>query len=188
MYWPDSYKVLKNENQFQLGEYEIIPIRYGDRYEIMRWRNDQIFHLRQDKPLTKRDQDYYFDRVLKKNFDKKNPNQLLFSFLQKKKLVGYGGLVHIDWGSNNAEISFVINSDKEKIHFRTYWLTFLELIENISFNKLNFQKIFVYSYEVRPNLYDVLSEANYIQEARLKSHKIINGFFFDVLIYSKFRL
>ena len=84
MYWPDSYKVLKNENQFQLGEYEIIPIRYGDRYEIMRWRNDQIFHLRQDKPLTNRDQDYYFDRVLKKNFDKKNPNQLLFSFLQKK--------------------------------------------------------------------------------------------------------
>ena len=79
-----------------------------------------------------------------------------------------------------------MNSKREKTHFKSFWLTFLEMIEYLAFNKLNFKKIFVYSFEVRPHLYEILNEANYIQETRLKSQKLINGDFFDALVHSKF--
>ena len=51
-----TYKALQ-QNVFEMDEYSIVPIRSDDRYEIMKWRNEQIYHLRQDKPLTKEVQD-----------------------------------------------------------------------------------------------------------------------------------
>ena len=56
----NSYKVLKKQ-LFSLNEYSIIPIRYEDRLSILKWRNEQIYHLRQDKLLTKNDQDWPAD-------------------------------------------------------------------------------------------------------------------------------
>ena len=44
--------------------------------------------------------------MVKKQFKEKQPNQLLFSFIENNLLIGYGGLVHIDWTNKNAEISF----------------------------------------------------------------------------------
>lgn len=56
MIFPKTYRVL-NTNTFSKGEYSIVPIRYEDRFKIMEWRNEQIYHLRQREPLTKEDQD-----------------------------------------------------------------------------------------------------------------------------------
>ena len=41
-----------------------MPIRYEDRMDIMEWRNEQIYHLRQKNPLTKVDQESYFKQVI----------------------------------------------------------------------------------------------------------------------------
>ena len=46
-----SYKVLNNQ-VFKSGVFSIVPIRFEDRIDIMKWRNEQIYHLRQDIPLT----------------------------------------------------------------------------------------------------------------------------------------
>ena len=59
----NTYVALKNQI-FQKGNLKIIPIRYSDRYKIMRWRNSQIYHLRQKKILTKSDQDDYFNNII----------------------------------------------------------------------------------------------------------------------------
>jgi cell division protein FtsZ len=53
------YKCL-NTQEFVSGKYKIVPIRLIDRFDIMKWRNEQMYHLRQDKPLTIKDQEYYF--------------------------------------------------------------------------------------------------------------------------------
>ena len=45
--WPNSYKVLKNNFFFHFNDFSLVPIRLEDRFEIMKWRNEQIFHLRQ---------------------------------------------------------------------------------------------------------------------------------------------
>ena len=40
-----------------IGEYSIVPVRYEDRFSIMDWRNNQLYHLRQKKELSPSDQD-----------------------------------------------------------------------------------------------------------------------------------
>jgi len=104
-----EYKVL-NKNNYESVEFKIIPLRQEDRYDIMKWRNEQIYHLRQNKPLTKKDQDLYYQTVVDKLYENERPDQILFSFLEGEKLIGYGGLVHINWIDKNAEISFIMET------------------------------------------------------------------------------
>ena len=58
-----QYKCLKQQ-EYTLGDYSIVPLRYEDRFFIMKWRNEQIYHLRQARPLTEEDQQRYFDNVV----------------------------------------------------------------------------------------------------------------------------
>ena len=90
-----KYKCL-NKQVFVIDEFQLVPIRYKDRYKIMKWRNDQIYHLRQKDILTKSKQDLYFGNVVSKQFDLEKPDQLLFSFLKEDVCIGYGGLVHLN--------------------------------------------------------------------------------------------
>ena len=109
MKFHNHYKILKT-SQYESGNIKIVPIRYEDRLLIMHWRNEQMYHLRQQKVLTETDQNQYFDTVVSKLFDADQPNQLLFSYLKEDVCIGYGGLVHINWKDKNAEISFIIDS------------------------------------------------------------------------------
>ena len=118
------YAVLDNQ-VFEFENSKIIPIRYEDRFDIMKWRNEQIYHLRQNKPLTLEDQEDYFNNVVSKLFDKEQPGQILFSYLEDGICIGYGGLVHINWIDKNAEISFIMDSDLEKDYFQKHWGIFL---------------------------------------------------------------
>jgi RimJ/RimL family protein N-acetyltransferase len=132
---------------FTTNEYKLIPIRYNDREAIRNWRNEQIHLLRQSKELTSKEQDNYFETVVANLFVQENPKQLLFSFLKDNELIGYGGLVHIDWDNKNAEISFLtpksrtINAET----FESDWSIYLKLIKSVA-TKLNFIKIFTYAY------------------------------------------
>jgi RimJ/RimL family protein N-acetyltransferase len=181
----NSYKCLKN-NLFSNNGYLLVPIRYEDRLEIMKWRNEQIYHLRQSRPLTIQDQDNYFNTIVNQLFEAEKPNQLLFSYLENNKCIGYGGLVHINWIDKNAEISFVINTELEKDMFKFHWRTFLQLLENIAFNELNFHKIFTYAFDIRPHLFELLLESGYVEEATLFEQVLIDKYFKNVRIHSKF--
>ena len=74
------YKCLQKQ-QFSLGDFSLVPIRYEDRFLIMKWRNEQIYHLRQARPLTEENQQRYFDNVVAKLYDNPKPDQILFSYL-----------------------------------------------------------------------------------------------------------
>lgn len=182
----NNYKCLKNQ-EYKTNEFSIVTIRFKDRYKIMRWRNEQIYHLRQSNALTQLEQDEYFKNVVLNLFDQDKPEQVLFSFLKRKKCIGYGGLVHINWEKMEAEISFLMETTLEKENFIDYWLIYLKLIEKAAFEQLELKKIFTYSYEVRPKLYDVMKQANYKKEKRIKKAKKIEDEFYDILIYYKMR-
>lgn len=179
-----SYSVLKKQ-VFSEGIYSIVPIRYNDRFDIMKWRNEQIYHLRQSQSLTIQDQDNYFNNIINQLFEAEKPNQLLFSYLENDKCIGYGGLVHVNWIDKNAEISFVMNTKLEKDMFKFHWSIFLQLLEKIAFNELNLHKIFTYAFDLRPHLYEVLESNNYMKEAVLNEHCFFNNQFIDVIIHSK---
>ncbi len=182
----NKYKILKT-NTFQNGNYTLVPIRFEDRLDIMKWRNDQIYHLRQAKPLTESDQDNYFKNVVSKIFDATAPNQLLFSFLKNETCIGYGGLVHINWVDKNAELSFIMDTDLEKDNFEEIWNNYLPLIEAVAFEELKFHKVYTYAFDLRPHLYPMLEKNGFILEAKLKDHCLFNGEYKDVIIHSKIR-
>lgn len=179
-----SYKCLANQ-VFENENFSLVPIRDSDKYEILEIRNSQIEHLRQAKPLTRENQDNYFSNVVSKLFDEEKPNQLLFSFLKNNEFVGYGGLVHINWIDKNAEISFIMNTEMQAENFEHFWINYLDILEKIAFQELNFHKIYTYAYDIRPKLYLALEKSGFNQEARLKEHCLFNKKFIDVVMHSK---
>lgn len=180
-----NYKCL-NKQEFQIDGYKIVPIRFEDRYNIMKWRNEQMYHLRQTKILTLEDQDLYFENQVKKFFEQENPIQILFSFLENNVLIGYGGLVHINWIDQNAEISFIMDSHLEREYFHSNWTRYLTLIEEVAFDQLKLHKIFVFAFDLRPHLYEALISKDYFKDAVLKEHCFFDNKYLDVVIYSKF--
>jgi RimJ/RimL family protein N-acetyltransferase len=175
-----------SQNEFQNGLFKIIPIRYEDRIKIMNWRNEQMYHLRQNVKLTKENQENYFKKVVSELFEQEMPNQILFSFMKDNICIGYGGLVHINWIDKNAEISFVMNTNLEKENFSSYWSIFLNLIEQVTFNELNFHKFFTFACDLRPQLYEAIENAGWAKEAVLRNHFYLNGEFKNIVIHSKF--
>jgi len=182
----NSYKVL-NKQVYTNGEYSIVPIRYADRMNIMQWRNEQIYHLRQNSPLTPESQDRYFKDTVLNLFEQELPNQILFSYLRNGHCIGYGGLVHINWIDAHAEISFIMDTSLEKDEFDLHWQTYINLIEQVAFEGLNLHKIFVYAFDLRPGLYPILESVGYFKDAVLTDHCFYNGNFLDVVIYSKIK-
>lgn len=181
------YKNLNNQI-FSFNEFRIVPIRDCDKFDIMKWRNDQIYHLRQSDPLTENDQIKYFNTTINSLFQINHPEQLLFSFLRNDKCIGYGGLVHVDWIKKKAEISFIMDTQFEKLYFEKYWSIFLRLIEEVAFKDLNFKNIFVYAFDLRKHLYDVLSKNGFIFKSRINKAYRFKNLLYDVVIYNKINI
>ncbi len=178
-----EYACLREQN-FRLGNYSLVPIRDEDKYLIMKWRNEQIYHLRQQVQLTYQDQEKYFSDVISKLFDLNQPSQVLFSYLKDGECIGYGGLVHINWTDRNAEISFIMDTALESKEFEKNWLIYLTLLKRIAYQHLRLHKIYTYAFDLRPRLYDTLNKAGFIQEARLKEHCLFEEKYIDVVIHS----
>ena len=70
-------------------------------------RNEQIYHLRQTKLLTKEEQDKYFDTIIAKLFDDENPDQLLFSYLQRNKCIGLELLTLLGQKVKHKKLTFI---------------------------------------------------------------------------------
>ncbi|MCA5004086.1 GNAT family N-acetyltransferase [Sphingobacterium bovistauri] len=183
--FPSKYKCIR-QNEYSIGEYAIVPIRYEDRLDIMKWRNEQIYHLRQNGQLTPDDQDRYFDGVVSKLFEDHQPNQLLFSYLERGHCIGYGGLVHINWVDRNAEISFIMDTSLEDQYFRKHWQNYLRLIEKVASHQLGLYKIYTYAFDLRQELYSAIESVGFEREATLRNHCLYEGIFKDVVIHSKF--
>lgn len=179
-----KYRLLKQE-VYSYKNYSLVPIRFEDRFQIMKWRNEQIYHLRQNETLTSEKQDYYFNNIVNKLFDLEKPDQILFSFLENDVCIGYGGLVHINWNDSNAEISFVMDTQLEKKSFVKLWKIYLKIIQKIAFKALSFHKIYTYAFDIRPKVYLALEGSGFTKETVLKEHCFFDNKFIDVIIHSK---
>lgn len=174
------------KNIFVFGKYKLVPIRHEDRHKIMKWRNEQMYHLRQSQKLTREKQDKYFEEVISELFDQDKPDQILFSYLENENCIGYGGLVHINWIDRNAEISFIMATELEKECFQFHWQKYLGLIEQAAFKTLGLHKIYTYAFDLRPQLYQAVEGLNYNREAILRRHTHFGGKYIDIVIHSKF--
>jgi RimJ/RimL family protein N-acetyltransferase len=180
----NKYKVLIKQI-YSKGEHSIVPIRFEDRFSIMKWRNEQMYHLRQKELLTIENQNNYFNKIVSQLFTQDQPQQLLFSYLKNNTCIGYGGLVHINWEDKKAEISFIMNTELEKTDFDTNWSIYLGLIEQLAFKELNLNTLFTYAYDLRPHLYPTLEKNGFELKSRLTNQIVIDGEHKDVLIHEK---
>ena len=178
-----KYVCLQHQEQ-HLSDYSIVPLRYEDRFSIMRWRNEQIYHLRQAHPLTETDQQRYFDNVVSKLYDNPKPDQILFSYLKNGICIGYGGLVHINWIDRNGEISFIMDTQLESEHFAEHWSNYLTMLKAVAFDDLGLHKIYTYAFDLRPHLYTMLEANGFKREATLKEHCFYHGEYKDVVLHS----
>jgi hypothetical protein len=182
-----SYPILIRK-EFTKGDYKILPIRDQDKFEIMRWRNDQIDVLRQNAPITRDMQTRYFKEVVMKELKMHKPNQILVSYLCNNILIGYGGLVHINWIDKRGEVSFLLDTDRNK-HIellKKEYAVFLSLIKILAFEELCFNKITTEAFDIRPHMINVLEENGFVLEGRLRDQYFINGRFVDSLLHGCF--
>lgn len=180
----NTYKILHKQS-YKNDEYSIVPIRMEDRYDIMRWRNEQIYHLRQNKPLTEEEQDNYFNKIIPPLFTQDKPGQLLFSFLKDEECIGYGGLVHIDWEKQKAEVSFLIATHLENNFLKEYMTIFFRLIDEVAFVELGLNKLYTYAYDVRPHIYPFLEANGFIRKEVLPQQIRGGEVYADVIIHEK---
>ncbi len=182
---PKDYACLRR-NQFQSGEYQIRPIQLQDVEAIRIWRNDQIEFLRQNEPITKEQQVNYFQERVWPLFVQLEPNQLLFSFLYKNELMGYGGLVHLDWKKRKAEVSFLLDSSKSlNIDFyKQAFLAFLGMVKWLSFSELNLLELTTETYMNRTEQIAILEEAGFKRGDILGNRKKVGDTWLDSVKHS----
>ena len=167
------------------GTITLVPIRHQDLLSIMRWRNDQIDVLRQAAPLTDADQHRYWEEVIAPSFSQAQPRQILVSVLEGGACVAYGGLVHIDWPSLRAEVSFLADtavSADEARHGRLF-AAFLDALKRVAFDDLGFHRLFTETYDIRPHHVRVLESCGFRPEGRMVDHVRVGGRFVDALIH-----
>ena len=183
-----AYRILRH-NDYRHGRYHLLPIRLDDREAIRKWRNAQMDILRQSTPLTAEDQDRYFREVVTPLFEAEQPAQLLFSLLLDEELVGYGGLVHIDWAAGRAEISFLLETGRNAhtTTFQADFAAYLHLVRQVAFEDLSLRKINTEAYDVRPYLTAVLEAEGFAEEARLPRHVRVAGQLVDTVFHSCYR-
>ena len=166
-------------------EYSLVPIRFEDIDLIRSWRNAQLSVLRQKNVITYDKQIEYYTNIIKPTFSQKFPNQMLFSFLNKGKCIGYGGLVHFSWEDKRAEVSFIVD-DKRIINeqlYETDFFSFFFFFKKISFDKLKLNKIFTETYDIRNKHINILESAGFKLEGRLKDHIYLDNKYCDSLIH-----
>ena len=181
-----NYYVCLSSKCFVKDDISLVSIRLEDINKIRVWRNKQIDILRQKKKITKIEQENYFKSKIFNDFSNKKPENILFSILRGKKLIGYGGLVHIDWINKRSEISFLLD-DKisgKKEDFNLLFPIFLGLIKDISFDNLKLEKLTAELYDIRKYYIKPLRKNNFKIEGRLKKHVIINNNRIDSILFS----
>ena len=179
-----KYLCLKNE-KYEFENYALIGIREKDIESIRKWRNNQMDILRQKEKISKKEQMQYYKSIIKKNFKKKYPDSILFSYTLNGKCIGYGGLTNIDWDSKRAELSFLVN-DRRYLDSKTYvkdFFSFLNIITRLVFLELKFNRLFTETYSIRSKHLQILKKSGFQFEGKLKQHTMIKGKYVDSIIH-----
>ena len=174
--WPSEYRSLANGSVSSAdGRYELRPIRWTDREDIRTWRNAQIEALRQTSELSVSDQDRYFSSVVLPQFDQMYPDQILFAFLEEGQLIGYGGLVHIVWSDQRAEVSFLTAPQRlDSVTFTNDWVAYLTLLTVLA-QRLGLRKLTTETYSMRSDLIAILEGYGFEREGVLRGHHVVDG-------------
>lgn len=166
---------------------KFIEIRRHHLEEIRLWRNSQIRYLRQKKEIGQSEQIDYFEEVAWPEMTKKFPRQMIYMLDLNSAVIGYGGLVNIDWTDSRAEISFLLDPELEadKNFKRIAFSLFLREISDLAFLSLGIHRLFTETYASRLEHIRILEECNFVLEGTLRDHVKTGETFENSLIHGK---
>lgn len=148
-------------------------------------RNSQMNILRQDKLLTDADQEKWFKLINNDN------SQVIFIISElncknSNKLIGYCGIVNIDYENSKGEISFLV--DSERINnlplYREDFLSALYVLCCYGFENISLSTLYTETYLFRKHHIEILEEFGFKQGKILKERKLVDGIYWDSIIHS----
>lgn len=161
------------------------PLNRDDFSRIRLWRNRQMDVLRQGSPLSEDDQTKYYENHIRHSYFTEKPVQMLFGLLSKDELIAYGGLVHIDWTAEQAELSFLHHVEYRRAPdaYREAFNVFLDMMKEFAFQAVKLNRIYTETYDIRPDHIRILENNGFVLERRMREQVKIQGKFVDSLIH-----
>lgn len=157
----------------------------GDLEELRRWRNTQQEVLRQQEPLTADHQKQWFEQRVDPSYALARPPEILVVVAAADGPVSYGGLTNIEWVSHRAELSFLTATERaeEPAVYDCDFARFLSWVKSFAFGELGLHRVFAETWAARTRHIELLEEAGFVLEGRLRQHIVKGGVLQDALIH-----
>lgn len=182
---PEYYYHCMQWHYFLDKELIIMPMQADHIERVRQWRNAQMDDLRQNHVITKSEQLEYYHKHIWPDIKNKYPKNILLSILLNEVLIGYGGLVHIAWEHQRAEVSFLLDP-KYVCDIKRYtniFSRYLKMIKKLAFKDLGLERLYGETYATRNTQIAILEAAGFVREGILKKHVVINGERVDAIIH-----
>ena len=157
-----------------------------DLAQIKKWRNEQQSICRYWKPLTDDNQeDWYF------TYSDKDAREVIFAIRYtlddgSDVLIGYTGLVYIDWLNRRAEYSILVDLNYHSNYDEIFQKT-TDFIVDYGFNSLNLNKITTETFSHRTHQIELLEKYGFERQGVLKDHIYKDGKYWDSHLHAIFR-
>lgn len=152
-------------------------VQRADIEPIRQWRNAQMEVLRQTAPVSPEEQERYFSSKVWPEMGRTDPVQILLAIESENELIGYGGLVHVSWPNQRAEVSFLVAPAVESVPDTrsAVFASFLGLVQELAFEDLGLRRLTTETFESRTRHMATLEAAGFVREGVLREHVLIRG-------------
>jgi len=163
--------------RLQEGNLSVEAVRPADIEPIRRWRNAQLKVLRQVAPISPGEQTAYYRKHVWPDLRSPNPGNILLTYLENGRRIGYGGLVHIAWDHRRAEVSFLLKTDLAGTldECSRYFPIFLGLMKTLAFGDLRLNRLSTETYAIRERHIAALEKTGFRREGVLREHVWIDN-------------
>jgi RimJ/RimL family protein N-acetyltransferase len=163
-------------------------VRLGAEHieQIRLFRNCQIEVLRQTAPISAEEQVRWYEEVVSPTHESSAPEFLLVSILDAgDRLLGYGGLTNVSWPNRRAEVSFLVDPPRaaDPSIYREDFTAFLAFLREWGFGGLSLNRLFTETFAFRKFTIELLEEAGFVPEGRLRQHTVGPDDFVDSLLH-----
>lgn len=151
------------------------------------WRNEQIAVLRQKTEISKSQQKKYYKKHVLPDKKSSRPKNILLAILDESGIIGYGGIVHLDWENRRGEISFLLDPliMTNKVRYEDVFRKFLKLVELVAFRELDLHRISTETYAFRGKHIQILEDCGFQKEGTLRDNVLDHGKFFNSELHAK---
>jgi len=169
-----------------IGNYQIRAISDSMLSNLKEWRNAQMDVLRQNRILTDEDQQRWWSSL------KNNDDQVqfgLYTVTPQPALIGYGGLVYLNFEYKRAEVSFLLDPKRAAVRetYRADLCAAFTLFLRYGFERLGLHRVYTETFGFRDEHIAILEDFGLRREGVFRDHVFKKGRFWDSILHGMLR-